>query len=220
MLLHNSQTTNQNNKSSYHAALSVYICMLLSGCSGHKPDEVLDLSDSIYWREGDIVLRCGWGMESRAVVVNGRSTYSHTGLLHHDECSGWQVVHAVPGEDTPEYIKSEAVAQFFQPMRARYGAWLRVNCCDSLAAQATGYALQKVAERVLFDNNYLLDDTTEIYCTELVWRSYRSVGIDVSSGLRHEVPHLFSSEGECILPSDIEMSKTTQYVKPLKTKTL
>lgn len=36
----------------------------------------------------------------------------------------------------------------------------------------------------------------------------------------HEVPHLFSSEGECILPSDIEMSKTTQYVKPLKTKTL
>ena len=118
MLLHNAQTTNQNNKSRYHAALIVYICMLLSGCSGHKPDEVLDLSDSIYWREGDIVLRCGWGMESRAVVVNGRSTYSHTGLLHHDECSGWQVVHAVPGEDTPEYIKSEAVAQFFQPMRA------------------------------------------------------------------------------------------------------
>ena len=220
MLQHNAQTTKQNNKSRIVAALIVYICMLLSGCNGHKPNEVLDLSDSTYWREGDIVLRCGWGMESRAVVVNGRSSYSHTGLLHKDNHSGWQVVHAVPGEDIPEFVKSEAVELFFQPKRARYGAWLRVGCCDSLAAQATNYALRKVDEHVLFDNSYLLDDTTEIYCTELVWRSYGSVGIDVSSGLRHEVPHMFSNEGECILPSDIEMSKTTQYVKPLKTKTL
>ena len=218
MLLHNAQTTNQNNKSRYHAALIVYICMLLSGCSGHKPDEVLDLSDSIYWREGDIVLRCGWGMESRAVVVNGRSTYSHTGLLHHDECSGWQVVHAVPGEDTPEYIKSEAVAQFFQPMRARYGAWLRVNCCDSLAAQATGYALQKVAERVLFDNSYLLDDTTEIYCTELVWQAYLHQGIELGDGQRHDVPMVVCKEGDCLFPSDIEKCSNIIFVQPLKTE--
>ncbi|MBQ7530919.1 MAG: hypothetical protein IJT12_04365 [Paludibacteraceae bacterium] len=176
------------------------------------------MSDSVEWREGDIALRCGWGMESRAVTANGRSTYSHAGLLHYDSVNSiWQVVHAVPGEDEPEYLKAEPLAVFYCPERARSGAWFRVNCSDSIARQATKYALRKVAEQVVFDNSYLLEDTTMLYCTELVWRSYLTVGIDVSGGYRHDAPRIFSKEGECIFPGDLEKSETTLYVKPLKT---
>ena len=127
------------------------------------------------------------------------------------------MIHAVPGEDEPEYLKAEPIAVFYGTERARIGAWLRVNCSDSLARLTTTYALQKVSDSVLFDNSYLLEDTTQLYCTELVWRSYLSVGIDVSGGNRHDVTRFFSAEGECLLPSDIEMSNTTLYVNPLKT---
>lgn len=186
-----------------------------------KQQVVFDLSDSSEWREGDVALRCGWGMESRAVVTNSRSAYSHTGILHFDSVSDhWQVIHAVPGEDNPEYIKAEPVEVFFSPERARLGGWLRIDCSDSIARLATAYALRKVQEKVLFDNNYLLADTTELYCTELLWLSYLSTGIDISDGARHSAPTLFCREGECIFPINIEESKTTLFIKPLKTKAL
>ena len=200
----------------------VLLSILMVGCTMRHETVVLTGQED--FREGDLIFRCGYGAESKVVTAASQSVYSHIGLLHYDEASGeWMAVHAVPGEapaGEKEVLKAEPLHEFFASERAEKGAWARVNCSDSVAAAAVAYALDKVAQQVEFDNDYSLGDTTSLYCTELVWRSYRSVGIDVSSGLRHEVPHLFSSEGECILPSDIEMSKTTQYVKPLKTKTL
>lgn len=218
--LRNVRTTNKNKKSRFTAALFVLMCTILPACSGkQKPVEIIDLSDSIEWRDGDIALRCGWGMESRAVTVKGQSTYSHSGLLYYNNRSrAWEVIHAVPGEDEPEYLKAEPLSVFYSKERARSGAWLRVDCSDSIAKQAVEYALRKVNEKVLFDNDYLLEDTTKLYCTELIWRSFLTVGIDVSSGNRHSAPRLVCAEEECIFPNDLEKSVTTLYVKPLKFK--
>lgn len=215
MLLPNARTT-KIKKGCFIAAFFVLVCVVISACAAHPSEPPIDLSDSAEWREGDIALRCGWGMESRAVTANGRSTYSHSGLLHHDSLSNiWLVVHAVPGEDEPEYLKAEPLSVFYSHERARSGAWLRVNCSDSIARLATRYALWKVEEKVVFDNAYLLEDTTMLYCTELVWRSYRTADIDVSGGYRHDAPRIFCTEGECIFPSDLEKSETTLYVKSL-----
>ena len=220
MLQRNVRTTNRNKKSRYIAALFVFVCVALSACSGKQGHvEVIDLSDSTEWRDGDIALRCGWGMESRAVTANGRSAYSHVGLIHYDSINRmWEIIHAVPGEDDPEYLKAEPLSAFYSKERARSGAWLRVDCSDSIAKQAVEYALRKVDEKVLFDNDYLLEDTTKLYCTELIWRSFLTVGIDVSSGNRHSAPRLVCAEEECIFPNDLEKSVTTLYVKPLKFK--
>lgn len=220
MLQRNVRTTNRNKKSRCIAALFVFVCVALSACSGKQGHvEVIDLSDSTEWRDGDIALRCGWGMESRAVTANGRSAYSHVGLIHYDSINRmWEIIHAVPGEDDPEYLKAEPLSVFYSKERARSGAWLRVDCSDSIAKQAVEYALRKVDEKVLFDNDYLLEDTTKLYCTELIWRSFLTVGIDVSSGNRHSAPRLVCAEEECIFPNDLEKSVTTLYVKPLKFK--
>ena len=220
MLQRNVRTTNRNKKSRYIAALFVFICVALSACSGKQGHvEIIDLSDSTEWRDGDIALRRGWGMESRAVTVKGQSTYSHSGLLHYNNRNRtWEVIHAVPGEDDPEYLKAEQLSAFYSKERARSGAWLRVDCSDSIAKQAVEYALLKVDEKALLDNDYLLADTTKLYCTELIWRSFLTVGIDVSSGNRHSAPRLVCAEEECIFPNDLEKSVTTLYVKPLKFK--
>ncbi len=220
MLRHSARTTNSNNKSRFNAALIVLICAVLSACSGKQQHvEAIDLSDSTEWRDGDIALRRGCGIESRAVTANGRSTYSHSGLLHYN-CRDrmWEVIHAVPGEDDPEYVKAEPLSVFYCNERAIAGAWLRVDCSDSIARQAVQYALRKVDEKVLFDNDYLLQDTTMLYCTELIWRSYLGVGIDVSGGNRHGAPKLICAEEACIFPSDLEKSASTLYVKPLRFK--
>ena len=168
------------------------------------------------WREGDIVFRRGTGLESHVVTTRSASVYSHVGLLHYDSLNHeWQVVHAVPAEDDPEYLKTEPVSVFFSVERAERGAWLRVDCNDSVAQAAVRYALGKVEQHVLFDNDYRLDDTTQIYCTELVWRAYLTQGMDVSGGQRQTVPTLFSKEGEAIFPNDIEKSATTLFINHL-----
>ena len=227
MLQPSVQVTNTNRKSRYYAALFVQICLYLTlafaGCAcTARPHsaEVLYLDAEPEWREGDVVFRNGLGAESRAVTITSHGHYSHVGLLHYDTIGGWQVVHAVPGEDDPEYLKVEPVAAFFDSYRAQSGAWARIDCSDSVAAAAVRYALDKVAQRLLFDNRYLLDDTTQLYCTELVWHSYLSQEIDVTDGQRHKVLTLISDEGECIFPDNIEKSRTTLFVKPLKTKVL
>lgn len=227
MLPRSEQVIKNSKESRFIAALFVgmsvagWLCFLSACTARPRSVEVVYRDAEPAWREGDVVFRDGLGVESRAVVITSHGRYSHIGLLHRDSASGqWQVVHAVPCEDEPEYIKAEPVAVFFDSYRAQSGAWARIDCSDSVAAAAVRYALGKVEKHVLFDNDYLLDDTTRLYCTELVWRSFLSQGIDVSDGQRHGVLTLFSNEGECIFPDNIEKSSTTLFVKPLKTKTL
>lgn len=198
-------------------------CMaLLGGCS--RQQIAVEVPENTPFREGDLVLRCGWGYQSRVVTQSSASLYSHIGILHYDSLDQqWQVVHAVPNEapqTEPDYLKAEPIEVFFAPDRASRGAWMRIDCNDSVAQAATRYALRKVSDRVVFDDHYRLSDTTRMYCTELVWQAYLHQGIDISSGSRHQVPDLFSKDGSCIYPLDIEKSVTTLFVKPFNTKLL
>ncbi|MCR4664948.1 MAG: hypothetical protein K5660_06240 [Paludibacteraceae bacterium] len=201
---------------------SILFLLVLPGAMfvscGAKSRAYIVLPENADYRSGDLVLRCGYGAESRAVSYGGQSVYSHVGMLVFDDrLNHWMVVHAVPGEtraDEPEYIKYEAIENFFASDRACKGAWMRVLCADSSAAHAAAYCLNKYNDSVLFDNSYLLGDTTELYCCELVWRAYLGQGIDITSGNRHAIPTLFCAEAEGIFPSDIEKSDKTVFVKP------
>ena len=196
--------------------LLLLTALLLCGCAERR--DIVEVTGQEDFREGDLVLRCGYGAESKVVTEASQSIYSHIGILHYDKLTAqWQVIHAVPGEaerGEPERLKAEPISIFYAPDRAIRGAWLRVNCPDNIADEATRYALQKVTEQVEFDNDYLLSDTTQIYCTELVWLAYLHQGIDLSEGHRHQVPSLFSQDGECIFPCDIEKSSFIIFVQP------
>jgi len=189
----------------------------------HPKHAGLDVTDTSAFRDGDLVLRCGMGAESRVVCQRSRSTFSHIGILMQDPATGeWNVLHAVPGENQggPEWLKKEPIEVFFGPDRACEGAWMRINCSDSVARKAAEYCLRKVEQKVLFDNDYLLEDTTELFCCELVWRAYLLQGLDISGGKRIDVPEVFCQEGECIFPCNIEESETTLFINPFKTKPL
>lgn len=194
------------------------IIILLLGCREHGSGVVVTGQED--FREGDLVVRCGFGMESKIVTKMSGSKYSHIGILHYDEERGeWTVVHAVPGEarkGEKELVKVEPLTVYFTKDRAECGAWMRIACEDSIAARAAEYALTKAKEQVEFDDDYMLSDTSRMYCTELVWQAYLHQGVDISQGSRHEALKPVCKDGECIYPKDIEISELTLFVKPFK----
>lgn len=169
------------------------------------------------FRNGDIVFRCGSGMESHAVTEASNSSYSHVGILFFDSIQNtWMVIHAVPGESAPkeaDTLKYESLSEFFNPMRAERGAFAKIKCHDSIAAAASLYALAKYHEGVLFDDDYSLSDTTSLYCTELVWQSYLHQGIDITGGNMESSITLICKDSLCIYPSTIINSTAIESIK-------
>lgn len=166
------------------------------------------LVDTTELRNGDLLFRNGNGAESRFVTGISNGLYSHIGMAYQDG-TGWKVVHAVPGETEDvhdiDYLKCEPIDDFFLPERACAGAMARVNCSDSLAEKALLYALDKVTRKFAFDHRYQLEDTTTYYCTELVFRAYLQVGINLADDRRHAMP-MPTTDGVFIFPSDILFS--------------
>jgi uncharacterized protein YycO len=132
-------------------------------------------------------------------------------------------VHAVPGEtenpkDT-DFLKAEPIEDFFKQERAQSGATARVSCSDDAAQKALEYALDKVVRKFAFDHKYMLADTTEYYCTELIYRAYLTQEIDLAEERKHELP-MPGTEGYFIFPSDILSSKSIKAIRELKTDSI
>lgn len=164
--------------------------------------------DDIQLHEGDIVFRQGRSIASRAVLSADKAGYySHIGIVvrYNDK---WQVVHAVP--DEPDYdgdtdrVKIDDLNTFFSSERANSGALMRV-ANDTLAQNAASKALDVFNKKTLFDHKYDLNDTSAVYCTELVYHVYNRQGLDLTEGRRSKVS-IPGFRGTYIFPSDIQQS--------------
>lgn len=186
--------------------LALFSCLLWA-C--REPDthigRTLDLPYGRF-RDGDLAFRRGGGLTSRAVLAaDAGGVYSHVGLLKR-EGDEWFVIHAVPGEPVDatdvDRVKCEPVDCFFAADRAVCGAVMRVKADSLLCAGAARHARRLALERVLFDHDYDLVDTTRLYCTELVDLVYRTRGIDLPEGRISRI-QLPGFQGDFLLPSDL-----------------
>lgn len=176
----------------------------LACCQSPRPDVNIpfDLAE-----EGDLAFRCGRGVFSRAVTTaENEGIYSHVGILLKDG-ERWVVVHAVPGERESDgdfdRVKAESTDIFFCGERAKRGCLVHTGLRDSAAiAKIRSAALGAARDSLRFDNDYNLYDSTEVYCTEFVWRLYRTAGIDLSEG-RCRYVNMFHIHGDCLLPEHI-----------------
>jgi hypothetical protein len=160
-------------------------------------------------QEGDLVFRRGTGLVSRAVVAADKAgSYSHTGIVV-KENNRWKVVHAVPGEpdgeENPDRIKMEELDLFFHKKRATTGAVMRLSISPTLCRRAACAAIRLYRAGILFDHQYNLNDTSRMYCTELIDFVYRRQGIDLPEGRisRISVPGM---SGNYLFPSDIQQN--------------
>ena len=141
-------------------------------------------------------------------AADSEGRYSHTGILK-KERGAWYVIHAVPGE--PDFkgdadrIKMEPVERFFDAGKASRGAVMHVQADSALACRAARSALGLFRKHLLFDHDYDLNDTTEMYCTELIDYVYRKEGIDLSEGRTTSV-NIPGMSGDYLMPNDIAQS--------------
>ena len=160
--------------------------------------------DTTELRNGDLLFRNGIGYESRVVTGLSDGRFSHVGIAYHNGRQ-WNVIHAVPGENVngePEYLKCEPISEYYHISRAKFGGSARVSCPDSIANIVAERALQIVNRKVLFDNNYDMNDTSELYCTELVRLVYLAQHIDLCEDRWHRIP-VINTKGRVIFPEDI-----------------
>ena len=147
-------------------------------------------------RSGDIAFRLGRTLESRVIATEGG--YSHVGIvIRHD--STLQIAHIEPSRGGSELTKYESLEQFFHPDNATSGAVMRIEGLGSeQQASVENYLFS--CKNITFDHDYKLSDTTQMYCTELAFRTFSEIGIDITNGIRHRVP---LAQEEVILPTDI-----------------
>ncbi len=155
---------------------------------------------------GDIVFRRGEGITSSIVVHNDSDgKYSHVGIVV--ECdSSLKIVHSVPNENSSQakddIIQLDDINTFFSPKSARRGEIMRMPLDSTQKAKLSNYALEKVKQKILFDHDYDISDTTRLYCTELVELLYKRIGIDLSEG-RITYINIPGMRNNYIMPSDI-----------------
>lgn len=189
----------------YTIAIIISILTMIQ-CSGPEQPKLSPKIPIEKLQAGDIAFRRGESIASEVVLYNdidGR--YSHVGLVVETD-SGLMVAHSVPGEtstqETIDVIQIEHINHFFEPKVSVRGEIMRMNL-DSVQRHLLNIlALKKVDDKVPFDHNYDLSDTTKLYCTELLQLLFKNIGIDLAQGriTPINVPGLSNNY---IMPSDI-----------------
>lgn len=199
----------------FFAFLPLALCFCCFSNCGRRTDYGSILPDTVCLRVGDVVFRLGDSFESDMVVMADRNgTYSHCGIVV-DSAGEFRIVHAVP--DEPDFegdvdrVKMDRTDMFFRHDRARAGAVCRMD--DSIAAAAAADAAKQAFFRhTLFDDDYDDQDSSRLYCSELVWFAYKRAGYDLAGSERHTYNVLIRHFDNCIMPSQIYHSP---YLHPV-----
>ena len=178
--------------------------MMICGCADSKAPHCI-MPDYCTLQTGDVVFRRGSGLTSRTVIaLDEKGVYSHVGIVV-DSAGVKMVVHAVPDEPDfegdPDRVKMDRPGTFFSSVYAQMGEVCRPT--DSVASRkAAAVAKELYRRHTPFDHGYDDNDTTRMYCTELVVYAYRKAGIELVGNEKHhiDIPIL---KADCLFPSDI-----------------
>lgn len=183
--------------------------MMMAGCGSQSREPICLMPEGTPLRDGDIVFRRGGGFTSHAVVtLDAHGYYSHVGIVA-DSAGRKMIVHAVPGE--PDFegdedrVKLDPPEKFFSSLFTDCGEVCRVSD-STVAHQAAEIAKRILNRHTLFDHDYNNNDTTKMYCTELILYAYKQAGLRLVDKGPHvvDLPLLKSS---VYYPSDVYESK-------------
>ena len=79
---------------------------------------------------------------------------------------------------------------------------MRIPLSDSMRNIINNIALEKAHQKIKFDHDYNVNDTTKLYCTELIQLLFSHIDIDLAEN-RSTVINIPGASGNYIMPSDI-----------------
>lgn len=122
-------------------------------------------------QDGDIILRRGYGFISARIVETLKDTLniSHCGIIVKVD-SVWSVVHSIPGNfslSKDDGVKVTSLSDFIDDAydNSIIITRLKRNNANQIAQKALTYAARKVP----FDYDFNDNDTTSLYCSELIF---------------------------------------------------
>jgi hypothetical protein len=137
-------------------------------------------------QDGDIILRHGYGLVSDLIVEQLKEKYdlSHCAIVVKTD-TGLAVVHSVSSSvSNVDGVQSQDLKSFIEESHynsvvvIRYKS--RINKPNSAISRKAKYYL---AKQIPFDNAFDINDSTQFYCTELLWKVIlNEYGDDIMAG--------------------------------------
>lgn len=160
-----------------------------------KPQEISLL------KEGDIILRHGYGVVSDMIVetLNEDIDISHCAILKRKDTS-WFVIHSV-SQSLSKYdgVQTQDLASFIKESQKNSVVVVRYkNLNDSSLHKIALQADQYLQKHIPFDHSFDMSDSSTFYCTELLFFAFKNgANVDILNGkfregsLDHLKFHLF-----------------------------
>jgi hypothetical protein len=136
--------------------------------------------------EGDIILRHGYGLVSDLIVEQLKEKYdlSHCAIVVKTD-TGLAVIHSVSSSvSNVDGMQAQDLKSFIEESHynsvvvIRYKA--KINKPNAAIARKAKYYLSK---KIPFDNAFNIADSSEFYCTELLWKVIlNEYGDDIMAG--------------------------------------
>jgi hypothetical protein len=122
---------------------------------------------------GDIILRHGYGMASDLIVktLNEKYDISHCAIVFKDS-NNISVIHSV-SQSLSDFdgVQTQTLKRFISDSKENSVIVVRyknpLDSDNSVIAERAAYYLSK---KLPFDNDFDIEDSTHIYCNELIWR--------------------------------------------------
>lgn len=140
-------------------------------------------------KDGDLILRHGYGMVSDGIVqaLNDEYHVSHVGILVScDTCShGFKIVHCVSQSLYPvDGVQEQSFPQFLWDSQLNSIMVVRFKLAnDSTRHLISQKALEYLERKVPFDHSFDINDTNSLYCSELPWLVLKhAFNVDIFEG--------------------------------------
>lgn len=177
-------------------ALIVIVCIFqrVHFYSQQVAHSLINESDEQRIKNGDLIFRRGWGVNSELVSSINRSTnYSHVGLVW-KRADKIYVIHAIPDENgIKNGVVVEPLEVFASVKNASKVSVSRTSENPDMLKNIVNYAL--TFKGLPFDSDFDISQQDSLYCTELIWFSFKHFGDElIGSFDKFKVPLLQSSE--------------------------
>ena len=173
--------------------LAILIVMFLFAFNINKQEHYvfnysLDSSEVAQILDGDIILRHGHGFVSDGIVELFKEKYdiSHCAIVTQDS-TGLQVIHSVSQSLSEiDGIQKQSLNSFIRDSKKNSVMVVRFKYPPGFSGlEISKNAREILSRKVPFDHNFNLEDSTEVYCSELIWLAIKnSYNFDVFNGRR------------------------------------
>ncbi len=130
-------------------------------------------------KEGDIILRHGYGLVSDLIVESLREKYdiSHCAILAKDSLGKFIVIHSVSSTVSDvDGVQWQYLQPFIHDSKKNTVVVVRYKGkTDEERKAIADRAKYYLTKKIPFDNSFDIFDTTEYYCNELIWKIFKDV---------------------------------------------